>query len=314
MSHARHVSVLAAAVLVTSSLLVGCGSSGTKLTAPTRTSTSAAAPPASAHSVPLQIAANYHPKIDPSRFTNHVTNRYFPLRPGTTLHYRGVRDGVPTEHTFKITRQTKVVMGVPCAVISDVVTQNGSLVEKTTDWYAQDDAGNVWYFGEDTAEYQNGVVTTTAGTWEAGVDNAKPGIVMPAHPKVGQSFRQEYRPGVALDQARILSVNSTASVPAGTYHHLIVTFDKNPLDPSKKERKWFAPGVGFIRAVLKGGGHFETTEYVKRTTGLRSRPGGCTRSTARSRSRRWRCAAPSSSSIAAPGRASWARRVAARAR
>jgi hypothetical protein len=179
------------------------------------------------------------------------------------LHYRGVRDGAPTEHAFTVTKDTKLVMGVRCAVIEDVVTQNHSLVEKTTDWYSQDAAGNVWYFGEDTAEYQNGVVTSTAGTWEAGVDKAQPGIVMPAAPKVGDAFRQEYRPGVALDEAKILSVNATTRVPAGTYSHLVVTFDRNPLDPSKKERKWYAPGVGFVRAVLKGGGHSETTELRK---------------------------------------------------
>jgi hypothetical protein len=246
-------------------LLAACGSSGTKLVSPTTTTTTPAPTPATTAPLenPLSIGANYHPKIDPAKFTNHVANRYFPLVAGKTLHYRGVRDGKPTEHAFKVTRDTKVVMGVRCAVISDVVTQNQSLVEKTTDWYAQDAAGNVWYFGEDTAEYQNGVVTSTAGTWEAGVDKAQPGIVMPAVPKVGDAFRQEYRPGVALDEAKILSVNAAVRVPAGTFPRTVVTFDKNPLDPSKKERKWYAPGVGFVQAILHGGGHTETTKLVK---------------------------------------------------
>jgi hypothetical protein len=136
-------------------------------------------------------------------------------------------------------------------------------VEKTTDWYAQDRAGSVWYFGEDTAEYQNGVVTSTAGTWEAGVDRALPGIVMPARPKVGRTYQQEWRPGVALDKATVLALGATVKVPAGTFRPVIVTLDKNPLDPSKIERKWYAPGVGFVRAVLKGGGHSETTELVR---------------------------------------------------
>jgi hypothetical protein len=246
-------------------LLVACGSSGTKLVSP-KTTTTAAAPARTTTAQiknPLTIGANYHPKIDPAKFTDHVTNRYFPLRPGATLHYRGVRDGKPTEHAFTVTRDTKVVMGVRCAVISDVVTQSQSLVEKTTDWYAQDAAGNVWYFGEDTAEYQNGVVTSTAGTWEAGVDRAQPGIVMPARPKVGDSYRQEYRPGVALDQARVLSVDAGVRVPAGVFSRTVVTLDKNPLDPSKKERKWYAPGIGFVQAILRGGGHTETAKLVK---------------------------------------------------
>jgi hypothetical protein len=205
----------------------------------------------------------YNPKIDPASFTDKITNPYFSVIPGTVRHYVGVRDGKPTAHLFTVTHQTKTVMGVKCVVVSDVVTQSGSLVEKTTDWYAQDRAGNVWYFGEDTAEYQNGVVTNTSGTWEAGVDKAKPGIVMPAHAKVGVTYRQEYRPGVALDMATILSVNGTAKVPAGTFHKVIVTFDKNPLDPSKKERKWYAPHAGFVKAVLSGGGHVEVTQQVK---------------------------------------------------
>ncbi len=254
-----------AIILAALVFLAGCGgSSGTKLEAPKTTSTpTTTTAPTTNPVAPLKIAVNYHPKIDPSNFTNTFSNPYFPLKPGQTYHYRGVRDGKPTEHVFEVTRDTKLVMGVRCAVIKDTVTQSQSLVEKTTDWYAQDKAGNVWYFGENTAEYQNGVVTSTAGTWEAGVDNAKPGIVMPLHPKVGDSFRQEYRPGVALDQATILSVGGTVRVPAGTYHNVVVTFDKNPLDPSKRERKWYARGTGFVRAELHGAGHTETTELAR---------------------------------------------------
>ncbi len=154
-------------------------------------------------------------------------------------------------------------MGVTCVVVTDNVFENQSLVERTTDWYAQDSVGNVWYFGENTAELQNGVVTTTAGTWEAGVDKALPGIVMEAAPKVGDKFRQEYRPSVALDQAVILRVDATVTVPASTYHHVVVTWDRNPLDPSKIEHKYYAPGVGFVHAVLQGGGHTEVTGLVK---------------------------------------------------
>ena len=210
-----------------------------------------------------QAAAGYQPKIDPSKFTTKITNPFMPLPVGTTHRYSGVRDGAPTEHVMTVTRQTRVVMGVRCVVVTDNVMQNQSLVEKTTDWYAQDSAGNVWYFGENTAEYQNGVVTTTAGTWEAGVDKAQPGIVMPAKPKVGQSFRQEYRPGVALDRATVVSLAGVAHTPGGSFRHLVVTFDKNPLDPSKKEHKYFARGIGFVYALLQGGGHREVTRFVR---------------------------------------------------
>jgi hypothetical protein len=250
-------------VLATAVVVAGCASSGTKLTSPQATETSSGTPGTGTSSVPLVITPDYHPKIDPARFTNKVDNKYFPLKLGMRHVYTGVRDGAPTRHVFTVTHDRKTVMGVKCLVISDVVTQNQSLVEKTTDWYAQDVDGNVWYFGEDTAEYQNGVVVNTQGTWEAGVDNALPGIVMPAVPKVGDSYRQEFRPGVAMDMAKILSLSGNVKVPAGAYTNVVVTFDRNPLDPSKKERKWYAEGVGFVRAVLEGGGHQETTELVK---------------------------------------------------
>jgi hypothetical protein len=217
----------------------------------------------SAGAAATAAASGYHPKIDPAKFTTRITNPYMPLRVGTTHHYSGVRDGAPTQHVMTVTRQTRTVMGVKCVVVTDNVTQNQSLVEKTTDWYAQDAAGNVWYFGENTAEYQNGVVTTTAGTWEAGVDKALPGIVMPAVPTVGKTFQQEYRPGVALDKATVVALNGVARTPGGSFTHLVVTLDKNPLDPSKMEHKYFARGIGFVYAVLQGGGHREVTRFVK---------------------------------------------------
>jgi hypothetical protein len=205
----------------------------------------------------------YNPKIDPKSFTDRITNPYLPLAPGTTHTYKGTRDGNPTLHVVSVTKQHRTVMGVRCVVVKDNVYQSQSLVERTTDWYAQDKSGNVWYFGEDTAELANGVVTTTAGTWEAGVDKALPGIVMPAKPIIGRTYRQEYRPGVALDMATIVKLNATVKVPKGTYHNLVVTFDKNPLDPSKKEYKYYARGIGFVHAVLHGGGHVEVTGLLK---------------------------------------------------
>jgi hypothetical protein len=205
----------------------------------------------------------YNPKIDPSTFSTRITNPWMPLTPGTSRRYTGVKDGQPTRHAVTVTRKTRTVMGVKCVVVTDVVTQNQSLAEKTEDWYAQDKAGNVWYFGENTAEYQNGVVTSTAGTWEAGVDKALPGIVMPAKPVIGRTYQQEYRPGVALDRATVLSLKGVAKTPAGTFRNLLVTFDKNPLDPSKKERKYFARGIGFVYADLHGAGHHEVTRLVK---------------------------------------------------
>ena len=202
----------------------------------------------------------YHPTIDPANFTDKITNPYFPLTPGTTLIYQGTRDGVPRKTEMTITKETKVIMGVTCLVIRDVLTSNNQLVEKTVDWYAQDKAGNVWYFGEDTKEYTNGAVSSTAGTWLAGVDNALPGIVMKAAPSAGDEYRQEYRPGIAEDFAKILQTDASATTPAGSYSHVVVTKDTDLLDASKQEQKSYAPGVGFVGSDGVVNGHHEVTK------------------------------------------------------
>jgi hypothetical protein len=144
------------------------------------------------------------------------------------------------------------------------VTTNSTLAEKTVDWYAQDDKGNIWYFGEDTKEYKNGVVTSTHGTWEAGVDNAKPGIVVKANPQIGGFYRQEYRPGQAEDEARVISLNAVEKTPAGTFNNVLVTKDIDPLNPDKIEHKFFAPGTGPVHVIRIGSAHKEEIRLVSR--------------------------------------------------
>jgi len=154
-------------------------------------------------------------------------------------------------------------MGVRCIVVRDVVTSNTALVEKTTDWYAQDMQGNVWYFGEQTAEYVNGAVTSTAGTWTGGVDGALPGVVMPAHPTTGGSpYRQEYRPGVAEDIAQVVNKSASVTTPAGTYSPAVVTHDTDPLNPTKNEHKSYGKGAGLVKTVGFVNGHHEQSQLV----------------------------------------------------
>jgi hypothetical protein len=129
-------------------------------------------------------------------------------------------------------------------VVDDRAWEGGQLIEKTYDWFAQDKEGNVWYFGEDTKEYEDGKVVSTKGSWEAGVDGAKPGIIMPADPKVGQSYRQEYYPGEAEDMARVLSLNDTVTVPYGSFDHVLETKEWTPLEPGFYEKKYYVGGVG----------------------------------------------------------------------
>lgn len=245
-------------VLVTATALAACGSSGassgsTGGTGPISVSpTPELSPPA--WTVPL-MQTPYNPSVDPAQFTDQITNKYFPLTPGTVMVYEGTRDGVPLRIELTVTNDTKVIMGVKCIVVRDIVT--GALEERTSDWYAQDAAGNVWYFGEDTKEYTNGVVSSTAGSWEAGVDGALPGIIMQANPVQGDAYRQEYRPTVAEDIAMIKQLNATANVPAGTYTNVLVTNDRDLLDLNKDEDKYFAPGVGMVKLTGLVNGHRE---------------------------------------------------------
>ena len=182
----------------------------------------------------------YNPHINPAEFTTTIDNEYFPMKPGTTFLYEGKGE----RDKMTVTHDTKKVMGVECVVVDDRALEGGKLIEKTYDWFAQDEKGSVWYFGEDTKEYKNGKVTSTKGSWEAGVDGAKPGIIMQAHPKVGQSYRQEYYKGEAEDMARVLSSNASVTVPYGSFDHVLETKEWTPLQPGFSERKYYVRGVG----------------------------------------------------------------------
>ncbi len=206
----------------------------------------------------------YAPRIDPADFTTKVDNTYSPLKPGTTLVYEGKTEGIAARKVVTVTHDTRKVMGVKCLVIKDTVAEEGKLVEQTYDWYAQDNKGSVWYFGEDSKDYKNGKVTTTKGSWEAGVDGAKPGIVMQAHPEVGQSYRQEYYKGQAEDFAKVIDLNGSAKAPYGSFDHAVVTKEWTPLDPGMVENKYYASGIGFVKDIaVKGPPSYRVLVDVK---------------------------------------------------
>src|ERR671933_692503 len=195
----------------------------------------------------------YSPNIRPADFTTKIDNKYFHLKPGTTFVYEGEFQGAAERDEMAVTHDTKRVMGVKCLVASDRVTEDGKLIEQTYDWYAQDKKGNVWYFGEHVTEYKNGKVSGHEGSWEAGVDGAKPGIAMQANPKVGQIYRQEYYKGVAEDKAKVLSLNKAATVPYGSFAHVLMTEEWTPLEPNVVERQYYVAGVGdIVEATVKG--------------------------------------------------------------
>ena len=207
-------------------------------------------------------AAGYAPKIVPSDFTTRIENKYFPLKPGTTFVYTGKTEDASEGDTVRVTSDTKNVMGVECVVVDDRVTEDGELTEQTYDWYAQDAKGNVWYFGEDSKEYENGKVKSTEGSWEAGKDGAEPGIIMPADPKVGETYRQEYYKGEAEDMARPLKLGASIEVPFGSFDHVLVTDEWTPLEKSVAEHKFYAPGVGTVKEIATKGPK-ETLELVE---------------------------------------------------
>jgi hypothetical protein len=173
---------------------------------------------------------------------------------GRTLVYEGVSGGEQERVEVTVTDRTREVMGVTATVVRDRAFVEGSLVEDTFDWFAQDRFGNVWYFGEATAEYEKGEIVSRAGSWEAGVDGAMPGVVMLADPRVGDRYRQEFYAGEAEDMARVRAAGASVAVPAGSYQHVLVTEDWTPLEPDVLEHKSYAPGVGVVlERVVKGG-------------------------------------------------------------
>jgi hypothetical protein len=196
--------------------------------------------------------AAYTPTITPSEFTNVIDNQYWPLKPGTTYVFEGEEGGEKQKDVMSVTFDTKEIMGVKCVVVFDEVSSGDELVEKTYDWYAQDSAGNVWYFGEDSSAYDNGKVSKE-GSWEAGVDGALPGIMMPANPKVGDVYRQEYWAGHAEDMAEVIKVSGSETVKYGSFDNVVVTREWSPLEPDVEEQKTYAPGIGNILEVSTKG-------------------------------------------------------------
>jgi hypothetical protein len=206
------------------------------------------------------VQASYSPSINPSDFTTTIDNKYFPLKPGTTFVYQGKTKNASERDVMTVTHSTKQIMGVKCVVVDDRVWAHGELSEKTFDWYAQDKKDNVWYFGENTEEYKNGKVSTE-GSWEGGKDGAKPGIIMPANPKVGQTYRQEYLKGVAEDMAKVLDLNGSVKVPYSSFDHALVTKEWSPLEQGVVAHKYYGAGAGDVKEVAVKG-PLETLELV----------------------------------------------------
>ena len=207
------------------------------------------------------IHGTYAPKIDPANFVATIDNRYLPYKPGTRFHFAGVRGTTRQTDDEVVMHRIKRVLGVRCTVVRDTVSEHRRAIEWTDDWYAQDKQGNVWYMGEDSFELKNGHFVKASDSWRSGVNGAEPGIIMPAHPRAGDAYRQEYYPpGKALDEARVLRLDGSVTVPYGTFNGVLVTSERSPLEP-QTEQKYYAPGIGEVaERVVKG--HHEEFKLV----------------------------------------------------
>lgn len=213
-----------------------------------------------------QDDGGYSVEIDPANFVAVVDNPYMPRIAGMRWVYEGVAQDGSTEHVeIEVLSEAREILGVQATVMRDTVSVDGQIVEDTYDWLAQDVDGNVWYMGESVSDFEDGVLVSTAGSWEAGVDGALPGIVMFGDPSahVGETYLQEYYVGEAEDQADLLSVRGLATVPFGEFENVVMTYDYTYLDVESHEIKYFAQGIGEIKSIdLVTGDVVELTEFV----------------------------------------------------
>ncbi|HEX5383269.1 MAG TPA: hypothetical protein VFW54_01395 [Propionibacteriaceae bacterium] len=242
--------LLLAATLV----CAGCTSNANSPTAnpagsmPALESSPAPNTPAAGSSLPIGAAPV---NLDPANFSADITNPYWPMKPGTRWIYRNVEAGNPPQDIVVVVTSAtkKLANGITARVVRDTGRSQGQIVEDTVDWYAQDAEGNVWYMGEQTAEFEKGKIVSRAGSWEAGKDGAMPGIMLPAQPEVGQKYRQEYKKGEAEDNGEVLATNDLVEVKAGRYRKALVTMDTSNVETTAVEYKFYAPGVGPLLAL-----------------------------------------------------------------
>jgi|SRR6266540_3372670 len=210
---------------------------------------------------PAPNAATATAGIDPANFVRHVTNPYFPLKPGALLVYKGIKDGQSQVDRVFVTYRTKTILGVHATVVRDIARHKGRILEKTFDWYAQDTQGNVWYMGENTKAFENGHVDTE-GSWKAGEHGARAGIVIEADPRAATAYRQEFWRGHAEDQAWVVKRGGTVRVPLGKLDHKLVTFEWSRLEPGVIDKKVYAQGFGIALEVSQTGPK-ETAKLVR---------------------------------------------------
>jgi hypothetical protein len=193
--------------------------------------------------------ATYEPVITPSNFVSVIDNPFFLLTPGTSMIYTGQTAQGAESNVVFVTHNTKVLDGVTCVEVHDTVFTNGQLTEDTLDWFAQDKNGNVWYFGENTHELEGNEITNIDGSFKGGVGSAQPGIVMKAHPAIGDFYRQEFDLDNAEDVAEVVGLTNSVTVPFGSFTNCLETKETSALEPDASENKFYATGVGNVLII-----------------------------------------------------------------
>ena len=188
----------------------------------------------------------YAPVLDPAHFVSVIDNPYFPLPVGRKLVYTGTKDGQSQTDTVTVTDRTKVILGITTRVVNDVATHNGTVLEKTFDYYAQDDLGNVWYLGEDTTHFLPNGKADTSGSFIAGIDGAQPGIIMEADPQIPDAYRQECFAGEAEDTAWIVGTQGSVKVPYGNVRNVLTTLEATRIEAGAYDEKVYGPGIGIV--------------------------------------------------------------------
>ena len=277
MARVRVLTILLAAGLLVASCGGSGGSGGAKAAAPATTAASGTttattvAPTTTAKPRPGVLidpgdGGNYAPAIDPANFVAAIDNPWLPLRPGAHWRYKGVEDGEAQQVDITVTSAKRQIGGISATVVRDVVlsSEDGSVIEATDDWFAQDRDGNVWYLGEKTAEYDHGKVSSRAGSWEYGKGGALPGIAMRAAPSAGDAYRQEYLKGEAEDLAKVKAAGGSVKALGRTYGRAVTITEWTPLEPKVVEEKTYAPGVGQVTEVNVAGskGRFELVSFT----------------------------------------------------
>jgi hypothetical protein len=259
----HHTRLMAVPLVAALGLVAACGDDNTS-----GTSQAAADTTAGPGSGGTDLPQGDEPvDLDPADFTADIDNEYWPMEPGSQWTYSEVdEEGNELQVVVTVTTETKeIANGITARIVRDTVTQDGELIEDTFDWYAQDTDGTIWYLGEDTAEFEDGEISSTAGSFEAGVDGALPGVIMPANPTDGMRYRQEYYKGEAEDNGEILSIDEQAQTANGHFDEAVLTKDTITIEPDVVEYKLYAPGIGpvLVLGISGGGGREELTHYTQ---------------------------------------------------